>query len=320
MHILSSIIKMVVPTPFNVGPVNIYLIKGDALTLIDTGPRHMETWKIVQMEFKKLHLQIRDIDQIILTHHHTDHVGLVEEILDQKVVPVYSHPKAAPYLERDHEYMQMREEYFTILYRLHGVPLQLLAKLKEVETYLRQFEAPVKVNHFLQEGDRLPGHDGWEIIETPGHSPDHISLYRHSTSEMIGGDHIIKHISSNAFVEPGYGSIERPRALVVYQQALEKLLKYTISVVYAGHGEEVYDVHSLIKKRVKKQAERADHIYSLINTEISSFELSQNLFPHLYLKELPLTMSEVIGHIDLLVEQGRLTIEREEERFIFRHL
>lgn len=308
------------PTPFKVGPVNVYLIKGDALTLVDTGPKDMNTWKALQYELMKKDLRIKDIDQLVLTHYHTDHVGLTEEILEDKPMPIYSHPKAAPYLERESRFMQMRDAHFTTLFSLHGVPTPLLKVLYDIEAYLHQYDVPVKVNHFLQEGDSLPGYKDWEIIETPGHSPDHISLYNRSTYELIGGDHIIKHISSNALVEPGYGSIERPRALVVYQEALEKLLKHTIQVVYSGHGEEVYDAHTLIRNRVTKQRERADQILSLLEERITSFELSQKLFPHLYVKELPLTMSEIIGHIDLLVEQGRLAIEREEERFIFHKL
>lgn len=317
---MSSIIKLVLPTPFTVGPVNVYLIKGNALTLVDTGPKDMNTWKALQYELMKNDLRIKDIDQLVLTHYHTDHVGLSEEILQDKEIPIYSHPKAALYLARDSHFMQMREAYFTSLYSLHGVPFPLLKKLQDIEDYLRQYDVPIKVTHFLQEGDYLPGDDNWDIVETPGHSPDHISLYNHATYEMIGGDHLINHISSNAFVEPGYGSVERPRALVVYQQALNKLLDYTIRVVYSGHGEEIFDAHSLIKSRVTKQQERADQILSILDQNITSFELSQKLFPHLYLKELPLTMSEIIGHIDLLVEQGRLGIEKMGERFIFHKL
>lgn len=312
---LSQIIKLILPTPFKVGPVNVYIIKGNALTLVDTGPRDQNTWNVLQEGLKKHFLRIKDFDQIVLTHFHTDHVGLVGEILEQKDLPIYSHPKAVPYLEREPQFLQMREDFFTSLYKLHGVPVELLIKLKETEEYLRRYDVPMKIQHLLQEGDRLPGDTDWEIIETPGHSPDHISLYSHRTHDLIGGDHLLKHISSNAFVEPVYGTLERPRALLVYQEAMKKLLKLPLKVVYAGHGEDVMDAHSLIRNRIAKQVERAEQLYSLLQEGSDAFTLSAQLFPHLYLKELPLTMSEVIGHIDLLVEMGRLSIEKGRERF-----
>jgi glyoxylase-like metal-dependent hydrolase (beta-lactamase superfamily II) len=162
----------------------------------------------------------------------------------------------------------------------------------------------------------LPEETGWRIIETPGHAPDHISLYHQESRILIGGDHLIKNISSNAFIEPGYGTIDRPRSLVVYRNALLKLLTLPLDLVYAGHGEEIYDAHDLIKERIRKQDERAEGLLPLIKQGLNAFEMSKALFPHLYLKELPLTMSEVVGHLDLLVEQRKIKMERNGDRFV----
>lgn len=314
---MSSITKLVLPTPFRVGPVNTYIIKADAVTLVDTGPKVMDTWKELLKQLEHHGLRIQNIDQIVLTHQHTDHVGLVNEIKQIKDIPVYSHHNSIPYLVRDPAFTAMREQFFTDLYSLHGVSHELLIKLKETENYLRKFDEPIDVDGLIEEGDPLPGSDGWTVIETPGHSPDHLSLYDRTHARLIGGDHIIAHISSNAFVEPLYGTLERPKALVVYQQALARLLELPISTVYAGHGEEIYDVHTLINNRIRKQEERAQQLYSMLEPSLSAFALSEKLFPHLYVKELPLTMSEVIGHIDLLVERGKLKVEREEHRFVY---
>lgn len=315
---MHTIKKLVLPTPFKVGPVNVYIIIGDAVTLVDTGPRDMNTWKALQQEIDAVGMRIQDIDNLVLTHFHPDHVGLVEEIKNIKDIPVYGHPQSSPYLAREQSFMQSREQFFKHIYELHGVPVELFQKAKETENYLRKYDVPVTLDHVLQEGDRLPGNEQWEVIETPGHSPDHISLYHLSSTTLLGGDHIIKHISSNAFIEPVYGAVERPRSLVVYQEALKKLLQYSIGIVYSGHGDEVYDVHTLIQHRIAKQNERAMQLYEMLEPNVTSFMLSKKLFPHLYLRELPLTMSEIIGHIDLLVEQGKLHVQKEGNRLIYR--
>lgn len=317
---LTAVIKITLPTPFKVGPVNVYVIKGNTLTLIDTGPKFWDTWQMLKKELEHHKLQITDFDQIVLTHYHTDHVGLIGEILERNPVPVYCHPLARPYVERNQQFLTSRDEFIHSLYLRHGVPIDLITRLKEMERDLHQYEYedPVQVHGSLREGELLPGEEDWQVIETPGHSPDHISLYHARSQELIGGDHLIKHISSNAFVEPAYGTIERPRSLIVYQQALKKLFQYPIHKVYSGHGEEVYEVHDLILNRLQKQEDRAEQIYRLLQQEdMTAFEISKKMFPHLYEKELPLTMSEVIGHLDLLVEYEKLRLDEYDGIFHF---
>lgn len=312
---LTNVIKITLPTPFKVGPVNVYVLKGQTLTLIDTGPKFWDTWQVFKKELQHYNLQLKDFDQIVLTHFHPDHVGLVGEILERNPVPVYCHPSSVPYLERDQPFLASREHFIQLLYLRNGVPNELITRLKEMENDLHQYDVPVQTNGRLVEGDRLPGEENWKVIETPGHSPDHISLYHMTDQVLIGGDHIIKHISSNAFVEPAYGTIERPRSLLVYREALKKLLEYPIKKVYAGHGEEVYEVHELILNRIRKQEERAKHIYGLLQEISTAYEISKKMFPHLYEKELPLTMSEVIGHIDLLVEYEKVRLKEQDGIF-----
>jgi len=314
---LTQIIKITLPTPFKVGPVNIYLIKGNAITLVDTGPRTKEAWNLLHEELKRNHLQIKDIDQILLTHHHTDHVGLVDELLQMKEMKIYSHPLGGPYLQKEPSFIRLREQFYADLYRLHGVPQGFLDRLRETFRELDKYNSLIKVDHYLREGDLLPSEEDWEILETPGHAPDHISLYHRKSHELIGGDHLIKHISSNAFVEPGYGDLKRPRSLLVYREALQKLLKLPIKKVYSGHGEEIDDAHSLIRERISKQDERANQIHLLLNQPSTAFELSKQMFPHLYINELPLTMSEIIGHLDLLLEREQVKVNQIDETYIF---
>lgn len=312
-----KITKMTLPTPFKVGDVNVYLLEGDGLTLVDTGPMTEETWKALKESFKRNKRSLKDIDQIVLTHHHMDHVGLVNQILEEKEVPVYAHESAIPYLKKDRTFMQEREEYFISLYRKHGVPEDLLIRAKEILRYLDQFTTPIDSISTLKEGDKLPGEDAFEILYTPGHAPDHISLYDRTRLILIGGDHLIKHISSNAFVEPVYGTLERPRSLLVYREALKKVMKLPLRLVYAGHGEEITEAKELIADRLLKQEQRAEAILHAMGSNKNAFLLTKEIFPKLYLKELSLTMSEVLGHIDLLLENEDVEIRDEEGIYTF---
>ncbi len=74
----ADIIPIRVPTPFAVGDVIVYLVKGDALTLIDCGPKTKEAAAALKEQLAAVHIEMSDIEQIVLTHHHADHAGLLD--------------------------------------------------------------------------------------------------------------------------------------------------------------------------------------------------------------------------------------------------
>ena len=72
--------KLVIPTPFYIGPINIYLIDDDPLTLIDTGPRTDEALSALRQQMLATGHRVDDIKRVILTHTHEDHCGLAGKI------------------------------------------------------------------------------------------------------------------------------------------------------------------------------------------------------------------------------------------------
>ncbi|MBE3595784.1 MAG: MBL fold metallo-hydrolase [Hydrogenibacillus sp.] len=316
---LGEVKCITLPTPFRVGAVNVYVVYGDGLVLVDTGPNTDEAWAALVQGLRSLGLHIRDFDALVLTHHHIDHVGLSARLLDVRPMPLYAHPSAVPYVTQDMSFLVERQAFLEALYRKSGVPEPLIAEARKVYADYVRFMEPLAPDGIetVREGDALPMLPGWRVLHTPGHAPDHVSLYREATGELIGGDHLLGHISSNAFVEPAYGTPERPRSLVVYREALSRLLALPLCIVYPGHGEEVTDPHAIIRERLVKQEERAELILGLLHEEPTAFGLSRRVFPKLYEKEMPLVISEIVGHLDFLVELGRVTVEA-GERFLYR--
>ena len=74
---IGDIAKIVLPTPFAVGDVNVYLVKGEELSLIDAGPQTEEAKQVLDRNLSELGYSISDIDQVVLTHHHPDHAGML---------------------------------------------------------------------------------------------------------------------------------------------------------------------------------------------------------------------------------------------------
>jgi glyoxylase-like metal-dependent hydrolase (beta-lactamase superfamily II) len=315
----ATIIPITLPTPFDVGPVNCCLLIGDAVTLIDSGPRTDEAREVLLSSLKENRLSFKDLDQYICTHYHPDHAGLSKEI-QQAGVDTLMLKEAVPYVSGDNDFLKWADSFYIDLYRSFGVPDSLgrleLLKLKKY----REFITPFMPDLTPLPGESVPGHEGFVFLKTPGHAPDHLSLYNEVQGVFIGGDVLLPHISSNALLEPpALHEKDRPKTLLQYRETLQNLLTLNLQTVYPGHGEPFENAHELIRKRLHDQNERAKAIEKLLNDEpLTVFELCVRLFPKLYEKQLGLVVSEVSGHLDLLQEEGRIIKAEEEGLFYFR--
>ncbi|HSP23375.1 MAG TPA: MBL fold metallo-hydrolase [Planococcus sp. (in: firmicutes)] len=302
-----SLHKIIIPTPFAVGDVNSYLMKGDLLTLIDAGPKTPEAWEALKAGLKRANVEPEDVEQVVLTHHHPDHAGWVDGF---KNATLYGHPYNDLWLRRDQAFFDYHDAFYLERLKEEGVPDDLMFWVKKMKRPLNLLGSR-PLDMAINEGDTLPGHPGWDVLETLGHAQSHLSFWNKETGEMIGGDNVIAKVSSNPLIEPPLNPDEgRPKSLLQYNASLARLLKMPIDVIYSGHGEEVRNVHELVAQRLEKQHQRAMKVLGMIEHEEETvYALTQKLFPHAYEKELGLTLSETIGQIDYLLEEGQI-VER----------
>src|SRR5574341_1755566 len=85
-----------IPTPFPVGPVNVYLAEGNPLTLIDTGPKDGAALAALEAGLAQHGRRVEDLRRIVLTHHHADHIGLVARLAARSGAEVLTHPYNLP--------------------------------------------------------------------------------------------------------------------------------------------------------------------------------------------------------------------------------
>ena len=83
--------RLELPTPFPVGPVNAYLLRGDPLTLVDTGPKTVEAQTALERGVAAAGARLKDIRRILLTHGHTDHAGNAAWVAQRSGAPVHVH-------------------------------------------------------------------------------------------------------------------------------------------------------------------------------------------------------------------------------------
>lgn len=302
----DGIAKLTMPTPFAVGDVNAYLIKGERLTLVDAGIKTKASWNAFKVQLADLQVSTDEIEQVIITHHHADHVGMLDFLSDK--IEVYGHHLNERWIKPTDAFLQEQENFFLGLFLEFGLPQEYLPTLSTLRESSK-YSCNRSLTGELVEGMTPPGLSEWRIIETPGHAQSQIALFRERDGILIGGDLILSHISPNPLLEPPVpGEIERPKPQLQHNHSMKKLLSYPIQFVYTGHGAEVYQLKELIEKRLLHQHERSMKVNNWLKEEQQTvFELCKRLFPTAYKRELLLTLSETLGQLDYLASIGEIS-------------
>ncbi|MGG3470879.1 MBL fold metallo-hydrolase [Neobacillus pocheonensis] len=295
----DGIAKITLPTPFPVGDVNVYLIKGERLTLVDTGVKTEESWNSFTEQLAELDLSPKDIEQVLLTHHHPDHAGMLDYFPDS--IEVYGHPLNERWIHPTEAFFQEQENFFKEHFKAFGLPEEFYSMLPRLRKTMKYMCNRSLTGHIV-EGMCPPGLQAWKVIETPGHAQSQVAFFREKEGILIGGDLLLAHISPNPLLEPpAPGEKERPKPMLQHNDSMKKLLNYPIKCIYTGHGEEVYQVAELIDKRLSRQHERAMTVKNwLEKEELTVFQICKRLFPTVYQRELMLTISETVAQLDYL--------------------
>lgn len=302
--------QITIPTPFAIGDVNAFLVKGDALTLVDAGPKTPEAYEALKYGLKEVGYTFKDVEQVLLTHHHPDHSGWVDAFDNAELL---GHSYNDFWLKREQAFLTYHDEFYLQQLVKEGVPEQYhkwLTQLKKSAILM----GTRPLDKVIKEGDEIPGHFGWQALETLGHAQSHLVFWHEKEREMIGGDLLLNKVSSNPVIEPPQKQGEdRPKSLLQYKASLTRLLTMPIETIYGGHGDPVKNIHSLIEARQLEQHERAMQVYEMLEKgSRTTFELTKTLFPTLYEKELGLTLSETIGQVDYLISKEMISKTRTE--------
>jgi glyoxylase-like metal-dependent hydrolase (beta-lactamase superfamily II) len=313
-QVLNGLHQIVIPTPFKVGPVNCYVSTSPPITLIDTGPKWDEARHALQSELASLDLKIADVQRIVITHTHADHYGLAAEIVQASGAEVWTHRHNKAMLESYETIRAQRDEFYTQLMTEVGVPAEERQRVVDGRRGGNRYAEAVRVDRLLEEGDEIILADrAWRIYHTPGHAGGLICLFDQQACVLLSNDHLLRDISSNPVVEPDPDGGPRPHRLVQYIQHMQRMAELEPSVAWTGHGHEVHDVHKVVQQRLHFHERRAQRLLDLIGAEDrSAYQIAEPLFGRLDGMESFLALSETIGHLDLLEEQGCIEAEQRD--------
>jgi glyoxylase-like metal-dependent hydrolase (beta-lactamase superfamily II) len=300
--------RIAVPTPFAVGRVNVYLIEDDPLTLVDAGPNSGTSFDELQRGIAELGHRLEDIELVILTHQHIDHLGLVSLVAQRSGADVAAIDVAVPFVENYSEEAQKDDAFAREVMLRNGIPEDVVSALTSVSQAFRAWGARADVTRVLRDGEEMRFRDRTlHVHHRPGHSPTDTVFHDRDRRILIAGDHLLGHISSNPLItRPTDGSTERAQALVAYLRSLEATREMDVELVLPGHGDPITDHRSLIDERFTLHRRRAEKIHRLIaERPRTAYEIAQALWGNVAVTQAYLTLSEVLGHVDLLTGDGR---------------
>lgn len=346
---------LAIPTPFAVGRVNCYLIEDEPLTLVDAGPNSATSLTALEAALQTHGHRVEELERIVVTHQHIDHIGLVEILAKRSGAEVCALDLLAPWLADYKRKMEENDSFSAEIMLRNGIPQDIVYALRAVSASFRAWGAAAHVTTPLTAGASLEfAARNWRVLHRPGHSPSDTVFWDEASGKLFGGDHLIKHISSNPLLSKplaplspdgvrgdekqeseslehapptregkdhekeerqpfGCMTVKRPRALMIYMDSLRLTREMDLEIVYAGHGEPVEDHRALIDERFAMHERRANKLYGLIAARPrNAYELAQEMWGNVAVTQAFLTLSEVLGHVDLLIDEGRV-VEHEAD-------
>src|SRR5919198_3686413 len=269
--------------------VHCYLLDGDeGRLLVDAGlglPGDEHAWDGLE------------VDSIVLTHMHPDHVGGAQHAA--------VHTRAAVH-QLGLDYDQCVRvwgsadwpERMAAWFRSHGVPAPVADELIEQGHAVAPFIHFVREPSLLREGDLL---DGWEVLWLPGHADGHIALARDGV--LVCGDVLLADISPAIGLYPE----SRPDPLADYLRTLERIAELAPAIAYPGHGEPVREPAERARQLVEHHTRRLEQTQVALDSRPrSGYEVSVALFgEQLTPPQRRFAVAESLSHLEHLVARGR---------------
>lgn len=197
--------------------VNFYLIaEPDGLTLIDTGlSRHRKT---TLQAISRLGRSPADLKRILITHSDGDHVGALADLKAICGARAYASRLEAQAIEKAKPSRELKMQGWQA--RLFKLVMPLF-KAK-----------PAHVDELLEDGQVLPILGGLRVINTPGHTPGHISLYAPAAKILFCGDSLVAEKNGTLRCSRGMNTWDDDKA----QASVKVQAALGAEIVCSGHG------------------------------------------------------------------------------------
>ncbi|MEW6777328.1 MAG: MBL fold metallo-hydrolase [Bdellovibrionota bacterium] len=306
------------PVPFPPQHVHPYLVLGDEPILVDTGVRSEAAWIALGKELKGFGLEIKDIRHILVTHAHLDHFGQAKRIKDVSGCKVYANRLEIPQLERRHVAHRTLEAPYLQFFREWGAPDSLLMRMVQGDDMSAAMMEAVSVDVPLEDGVPFTaGGVKFRPVWVPGHAIGHMVYIVDDWRVMFSADHLLPDISPVPLLNfPDPLKKEKTRSYIDFLASLDKVENEKIQVAFPSHGDPILDHRELIAGYRLHGRKRSLKVLRILseNPPLTAFEVAKKMFGDDRAQMLVyLVLSEAVGHLELLEQEGKIRIERRGE-------
>ena len=238
MAVIEEIFPHIYALPL--GYVNAYMLaEENGLTLIDSGLRSSERrlWKAIA----RIDRQPSDVNHVLVTHHHADHVGSLAAVKKASGAQAYVHPLDAPVVAG--EKPRPAANRASIIGRLFG---RMILRLPQNNP------EPVPADHEISDGDELPMGGGVRVIHTPGHTAGHVSFF----VERHGGILFVGDAAANMLGRIGKPLLIFTEDMDETKASMRKLAELEFDTACFGHGRVLKGrANAAFRRYVEKMAQ-----------------------------------------------------------------
>ena len=289
------------------------------ILLVDAGPDfsdvdHGESWEAAVTQGRAHGFAPADVRAVLVTHAHIDHAGLAHHWAEEGariLVGAFDVPAVRAGGARGEAAADARRQEMA----RHGCPQGLLDMLlARRRTALRWEPCPGAEPVEDRATFALEGGAALRVVAAPGHTPGNLVAFVEASGDLYSGDTLLPH----TIPTPGLHFADDPQrtrwpSLPPFLDSVRRLRELPVRRILPGHGEPVDDPARLFSRFDLHRARRARRIRALLaQRPDSGYGVVTRLFPHLPLERLGQAMTEVIGHLDVLLASGDAECEEGE--------
>jgi glyoxylase-like metal-dependent hydrolase (beta-lactamase superfamily II) len=304
-EVADGIWRIVLPTPWPVGPVNVYLIDDDPLTLVDTGPIHGPALEALEAALAERGRQTKDLERIIITHQHPDHWGLARPLAGRSGAALCALDEFDAWLAAYPSSLEREDRFADELIVRHGGDPSASGGIYRNDV---DFAERAEITHPLRNGDVVEFADRrLRVLHRPGHSRSDTVLHDDDRRVMIGADHVMVRPSVPLLSPPlsGPASPHRHRALATYKTSLRRTRAMDIEVVLPGHGDPLHDAHAVIDERLARYARGTERVGAVVDHEPrTALEIATLVRGRIAARTVFFAICETLGYLDELLDAG----------------
>ncbi len=288
--------------------VNCYLVPGAPLTLVDCGVNTVENWTLLQQKIAEHGYKVSDIEQVLITHEHQDHIGLLPQIMEHSKAIIRAPKAIEGWFRRPEEMQAALYTFQEKLYSQVGFPKEMAENIKH---WVAQMGTATRVKdlsrfEFFEEGEYIEmGHTQWEALNTPGHCPSQFVFLQAAEKRMFSSDMLLPIAPMPIVSEDPTQAGQTNRALKDLLVSFARLQTLNLQTIYPGHGPIFSDANAVIERQLARIEMRKMECLKWYQAGYTTvYAIHQKMYPYHQVPPNFSGLHMIIGYLDLLRAEG----------------